>query len=323
VIEFQPDNYDPLDTAIMVASDKSTTVRVYRTTNLSAASPTWNLQYSISGNLVRAVLQASVYQDTWFLLVQKDNTDIFYKTTDNFATVSQINNLCGVSPFAWYTFFISNRAASRDSGLIVAAYGAGASQSHVTISRDYGNSFTPDLTWGFNDFHPPAMVYVTYENNASENIWYVMGGEDSTTDAWIVRTDDGGTYYEDISPFYDDGGGLLKYGGGQSNRYSRRYIYDYTKDSNKLAAIMWPSTQKHGARNQQVFISDDGGDNWTRQSELGSRANGIGGWPYDENILFITGSASLRYSDDRGATWSNKHWVGYSEGVWTVPIWIT
>jgi hypothetical protein len=329
ILEYQPDNLDPKEKAIVVVGDTSSETRVYRTTNLSSVTPTFTLVRTFTFDAIRAVLQNSIFSGMWFLLLQGGylgNTEYFYKTSDNFATLdTSLTDPCGIPPSADHTLFISNHIASTTSGLIVMSYGAGGGDSHVTISRDYGGSFTPDLSWTFNDFHPPVYVHVPYQGNEGENTWYVMGGEDSNKDAWIYRTKNGGTSYTEISPLYDDGrsgDGILPYGGGERDRYIRRLIYDYTKDSNKITVLAQPSKDRYGGHFWNVFSSDDAGDIWTHRAEITTPLHAIGGWPHDENILFITGASVLLYSEDRGATWVQKQWSGYADGIWTVPIWV-
>jgi len=327
ILDYQHDNLDPKNTAIVIVADKSASLRIYRTTNLTAGSPTWTLMQSISSAADRALLYNSIYDGVWFLLIQDGAANVFYKTVDDFTNIdTTIVAPCGGSPYAHQTFSISNHAASKTSGKIIMSYSGGSNQSHITISDDYGETFTPDTLWTFSDFHPPAMVWFPYHGNEAELTWYVMGGEDSTNDAWTVKTTDGGDNYTDISPTYDDGlgDGTLSYGGGEQNQLSKKYIADYTQDGNKLAMVAWPSTQNYGtSHQQQIFISDDGGDNWTRQSGTSQTINEIVVWPYDVNQLFFSGTTKLYYSSDRGVTLSEKQWTGYSNGVRCVPVWVS
>lgn len=323
ILDYQPDNLAPKTKSSVVVSDKATTVRVYSTTNLSTNPPTWTLKYSIAIASQRAMLQNSIYNGVWFLLVQSGNNANLYRTINDWSSVNNITAVTGAAPAGgWHSFFISNHAKSTSNGLVICSHSEGASLPHVTISRNYGTSFTPDLTYTFSDYHAPSYVHVPYHGNQAENTWFVFGGEDLSQDAWIKRTTDGGDTYDDITPIYDDGGGPLPYGGGERNVDFRRLMYDHTQDGQKLAIVAAVSSEKHGGHDQQLFVSDDNGDNWTRVRAFAPDINGIGGWPYDPDILFFTGQAKLYYSSDGGVTIAEKQWAGYTEGIWTVPIWV-
>jgi len=316
----QPDNYDPKNTLIVIVSGPTTT-RAYRTTNLDDDPPTWTQVREWSHITRRCILLGSLLPDTWFLFTQEatgGGAGHLSKTDDNFATetyTANINNTgsnCG--------FFISNHMASYTSGLAAVGY----DNRWIAQSSDYGGTFIQNTGTAFpGGVREPHDILIPYQGNEDEQTFYVLGGADASVEAYLYKTINGGTSFQNIAPT-----GITypyPYGGGEANRYqSRRYLYDWTQDSDKLTLLGAICPDKHGFVAQAVFASDDAGANWTLQYDLPGPWVGysIGGWPYDSDILFMNCNDRLLYSDDRGATWSQKQWSGYSGGIWTIPVWL-
>jgi hypothetical protein len=330
IIAYEHDNLDPKGTAVVVVSNKSTTAYLYRTTNLSAGSPTWTLKQTWSEDSRHARLFNSIYSGVWMLLLSTFANANFYRTVDDWTTLdTTVTNILGSPPNRGVPgMFISNHAASTDDGLVVNAYCNGANKPQVTVSRDYGQTFAAK-TYTFNDYNSPSGIHIPYNGGKSEQVWYVLGGNATGEEAWVEKTEDGGITYDDVSPLYDDlvGDGTLSYGWGTQGELYQRILYSYTKDGDKLALVGTVCNATHPLHKRRLFISDTGGDTWTMQSDfdiiITEKIYAIGGWPYDENILFASGSARLLYTNDRGVTWTDKSPAGYNEGVWVVPIWVT
>ena len=316
--DFQCDNLDPVNRAQVVVTNTTTETRIYGTENLDDTTPTWTLLETFAYKAIKATLWYSIYPNTTFVMIQPDdkNSHVFH-THDNWDTRTDVLNVGGTGGPSgnYHAFFISNQAASPTSGLVVASYGGGANVPKLSRSTDYGGSFTP-ATYTFNDFYAPTGVHVPYEGNEDEQIVFVLGGTASNKDAFLMKSTDGGDTWTDVAPTYESN----PHGGGYRAALLKNQLIDYTQNSQKMAALITPSQDKVG-RDQKVFVSDDGGDTWTYQSTVGERAYHIGGWPYDENIVYLSCEDHLYISDDRGLTWDAIQWTGYADGLVFVPIW--
>jgi hypothetical protein len=317
VHDFQCSNLDPANHAQVVVTNTTSETRIYGTTNLDDATPTWSLLETFPYKSRRAKLWYSIFPNVVFLMISPDqNTLHVFHTHDTWSTRTDQLDIGGIG-LGEHTFFISNQAAGQAKGLVVATYGSGANHPQITRSTNYGGSFSV-LVFEFDDFYVPTDVHIPFEGNEAEQILYVLGGTGSTDDAFIQRSTDGGSSWVNISPTYD----TYLHGGGLRAELLRKTIYDWTQDSQKLAAILTPSQDRIGA-DQKVFVSDDGGDTWVHKYTLGSsvRAYYIGGWPYDVNVLYVCCDDRLIVSTDRGDTWEQIQWTGYEDGLVFVPIW--
>jgi photosystem II stability/assembly factor-like uncharacterized protein len=76
-----------------------------------------------------------------------------------------------------------------------------------------------------------------------------------------------------------------------------------------------------GEGSSALYISDDGGLNWSLQSELEGDYLNVVGWPYSVGTLILGGDALL-FTEDRGLNWLDKSFATPDGMIaWCEPMW--
>jgi hypothetical protein len=259
------------------------------------------------------------FAGSWFLHLNIDGGQRVVHTHDNWTTVANV--LTGAD---WHTttavgFDVSFNAANLNSGVIwVGDRNTGVAT--VRKSLDLGGSFPIEKAVASSTYMT-ALVYTPWWNNPDELIAWASGGSSSGIEAWLKRTADGGQTWQDRTPIYNGWG----WGCGERETAvvrTNRVFHHFVTDPAWIAFAAVPSKDRHGAPNHRLFTSDDEGLTWTEKGDMGQKVTMLGGWPYDKNILIATGYNKIRLSYDWGDTWEDKQWVGFQDGIKTIPIWM-
>lgn len=137
-------------------------------------------------------------------------------------------------------------------------------------------------------------AHYPYADNSNDNILYLGFG--AATDQSIRRRNADGSW-SDIGPYSSDLDAYVTPG-------SKYALHTYTQDRLRLAL----------AAGGRLFTSTNGGNTYTEHVPGTTKPNGItglGGWPYDPDVLFAYGYATVNsqkgiwWTNDFGATWHN------------------
>lgn len=318
---FELDKFAPKTKAYVVVTDLSNT-RVYRTTNLTASPPTWSqiLSATWGYRCDRALLFGTHEADgTWFLMIEHNDNNLWIeKTVDAFATPVEIAYTGLSGRYRCMNLEVSGHNGGTGNGVVLHTYHTGT-DAIVKKSTNYGTSYAATCTPA-NSYYPPHGVIMPWLGNESQLKWFVAGGSSSLVDAYVNKTTDGGASFTDVTPTY----GGTPYGGGVRNNYVVRFMhyFRYTDGTSRFVGAFAPSQDKTGG-DQRFFVSDDDGANWTSNAVTGNpMVHGIGGWPYSKTTFILNCSNALLLTTDAGATFADKAWAGYSNGIWCVPVWI-
>jgi len=257
------------------------------------------------------------YSGRWFLMIE-DNEDALYIETapDTWVTVSEVAYTGLSGRYLCMGFEVSGNTIS--NGVVLHTYHSGT-DAEVKKSTNYGVSYGATVTPA-NSYYPPHGVIMPWKGNESQQTWYVAGGSSSLVDAYVNKTVNGGSSCTDVTPTF----GGVPYGGGARNNLTVRFMHYFTYEdgTERFVGIFAPSADKTGGA-QRFFVSDDAGASWTSNAITGDpMVHGVGGWPYDKGTYIINCATKLLLTTDAGATYSEKQWVGYNNGIWTVPVWI-
>jgi hypothetical protein len=298
-----PSRADPKNTLDIVAYNGSDTVKVCRTTNLSAASPTWATLKTITTACYRAILfrpppYAALLQASWLFIQTTNEYLSLHRTYDDWAnTTTHVdigfghNNPLGCA--------VSAVPSAQNDGLVLVSNYGGAFNQQLKVSTNGGTTF-PTTCGNFNSYYDAAFCSIPWIGNSAEQVFYAYG---LTTAPLVLKTTNGGNTFADITPTYggDSYGSIPNYGG----EYLRETLYTWTPNPLKITAVL---AHINHQETQRAFISDDGGATWTPGAELNAWPStapiiyGAYGWPYDVLKIFLLASDGLYYSADRLAT---------------------
>jgi hypothetical protein len=309
-LDFLLDLYDPKEKAVVVTKDSSDTY-IYELTNLSSGSPTATLKQSLGFPTDRVHLRNTVqWADTWFLAAGESialGGDIHvYHTHDRWNTMTAAFNAgrrgSTTSPVL---LALSSTAASQDSGVVWTWYIDGSGHMYLRKSVDYGHTF--NTGYQFPDYNYATGLWMPWIGNESQNYLYAGFGSK------LYLTSDGGTTFNDITP----AGKSLSIRG----TFQKYNPISYTL--NPLGIYLHTGT----STTVEVWRTSDGGTNWDKTGDYGIGSDNelvnVGGWPFSPyDIIFMTTKRNISVSYDGGATWTNKQWDGYNNGIWTIPMWI-
>jgi hypothetical protein len=181
------------------------------------------------------------------------------------------------------------------------SYISGAGVVKIRESSDFGQTFADRMTFdaGYN-FQRISTLEAPWMATPADTKVYAM------TDDFTFKSSD---RYGTVTEVHTDGIGRAV--------HRKRCMIAHVDNSLLMAAVI------SAAGGDELRTSDDAGDTWDLQSTSDAGAfNNLGGWPYDSNIIFVSGDYNLYFSQDRGATWVMREWSGWSGGLWVEPTWL-
>lgn len=313
IIDFLLDPYDPVNSAYALSD-----TAVYKTGNLNATSPTWTSKITLAA--IRTELG--------------DSTVSFRNISTSIANNGTV----------WVSLF--GDAGAGSSGDIYVVHTADHFSSHsatlVATAVD-GQPHAPDIhVQGSNRSAGMAYVvgianalvgklYVTTNSNASWSVRYNFGvALEGFEAAYAGSTDTAEMiFYVNRSPDFNlyrstDGGltftQVLAPSGtpGAAPRPSR--IVN--------VATHLSSDVIYAATGEGIYDSSDGGNSWHVNSLTGT-TKAIGRWPYNPDHIYLFIDDRVKYSDNRGNTFSDKvgNWASamgtaFALGTNVIPVWV-
>jgi len=317
--DFRLDQHDPKNKAVVVlvyGSGSWADKKVVGLTNLNDASPTATDLYTGSwcaGAHQLLLTHTIQYPDMWFIGIVDYGRFQVLHTHDYWQTVTKVQpNTADLNSVAT-AFSISYNPTAEDAGGVW----CGDAPGKLRVGADYGGTFPTSITITGSGYQPHWMMVPWWDNASDLNIW-TAGGSGASHDGWMRYSDDGGGSWANRSPSY----GGYTWGGGYRHQDIRRPLLSFVTDPSRLVVAAYQSQDKRGTTDPRCFVSEDTGQTWTHRKQFASKVFELGGWPYDQDVIISTAEDNIEYSDDFGVTWSYKSWVGYSDGLCTIPVWL-
>ena len=324
ILMWEVDYLNPRNAAQVVVGDDTTEARIYSTADLDSATPTWTLLRTLTGIYYHAhLICCAQFDGTWFLqLCRSDRTVEVHHTHDDWA------NLTTVIPTTWRgissndavcAFAVSGQASSLTDGVVYVGYANQSGDPAFERSDDYGGTFPYHYDFVGGGSYQPTGAWMPWLDNADESKMYIgRAVHTGIAQGAIYVSSNKGATLTDVSPLYD---GYTQGPGARGTRIMRP-LHIFTNATSLPVAMLASGNQVP----YRLFVSavfPTVGADWEYRYTFSEKAYNIGGWPFDEDIYFVSGQTKLWYSADGGLTFAEKQWSGYSEGVWCVPIWLT
>jgi hypothetical protein len=190
-------------------------------------------------------------------------------------------------------------------------------------STNGGSSFSLIDTTASGSFNYVA-VHFPYDSNPTDNISFAATEHSVTYGATVYKITNGSTF-TDITPDFGNG----KVGA----TFGNWGLHTYTQGQNYLSISGTDDTDN------RLTTSTNTGGAWTRHDSGTDPVTllnpaGVGGWPYDHNVLFLFGAWEISstlgifWTDDFGATWNDMlgDWatsIGAFVGIQQLaPVWV-
>jgi hypothetical protein len=351
--DFILDPWNPVNIAYCVAAGGGA---IYKTTNLQSNPPTWTsilTPSSISPNCDQFYRVVATIQSNGFITVlgSLDSAGIkrpvVYHSSDGGVSWSGYDFGAIATAQTGFPAQVGCFAISQNNVNNIYV-GTGNGTGRLWRSTNGGVSFS--IFYVVGGFYPPYDIQIPFiAGSSTDDIIFVGGGRDSTTDAYIKYSSNAGGSFSDVSPTivhgsYTDGIGV------PDPNVNNRQMVSYVGSSSTLFLLGTRSTDKRGGYEEpHLLVTTDAGATWTlAHSFTGSQGSGngyvtnIGLWPYDSNSVFALGNNDdgyILYSTDGGVTFTDKigDWVsvfgantqpGNHNGVTNqgrrmiVPIWL-
>jgi hypothetical protein len=319
IVDFNLDPFDPSNKAILL-----TDTVIYKTSNLSASSPTWtnvgsNTDFSVD-NFSR-VLFTIAQQDRIYVLANDRPSDWhrYVLRSSNGGSSWTIGADAGTEGQAtgqYWGFAVGNH----NPNVVYVSRGAGGNDFCIKRSEDGGATWCT-FAGSAAQFNSAPDIECPYAGNDVNDLTiYIWSNVDDGALYRIVGTNCSTSTATALTPVGSDSEGL--------NVPYR--ILVATDTANRIYVIRQSSGITY-----KLDRSDDGGDTWTQNIQTLTHARGLGGWPFDSDRMEIlmndeNDGDKLRIynSTDAGETLTDKigDWnssVGglTSLGVRIIPLW--
>lgn len=140
---------------------------------------------------------------------------------------------------------------------------------------------------------------------------YVLREATITNGPLILKSTNGGSTFSDITP---DEGGAVGFMG----------LTTATLNKNAITALAGAA-----ANSLDLVETTNGGTSWTTRQSAIDTPVAIGGWPYNQNVLYYLDADCIRYSVDRGVTvqdktgdWASVMGSAFANPRYIVPMWL-
>ena len=316
ILDFLLDPYNPANSAYALTS-----TGIYKTDNLNAATPTWTIKLTLATirteqgdatlqfrNLATTIAASG---EIWVCLYNAgagtSGTVSAVYTSNHFTSRNYVGiatAVTGQPARPDVQLQASNRSAGR-------AYAIGLVNSLVGklyLSTD--NNVSWASTYNFGITLQALEAAYAGSTETKELIIYVVGG--STFD--LYRSTNGGTGFAKVLTQ----SGPLPPGRGRPLRIVNVATHNVNDVLFALPLI-------------GIYDSVDGGTTWVLHASA-DETNALGRWPYNPNLVYILATSPtphIKYSTDRGATFTNKdgNWasvmgVALADMVNIVPVWV-
>jgi hypothetical protein len=286
ILDLILDPWRPSTTALIATSNG-----IYRTSDYRAASPTWE---QMTAQVCQSLIHGSINKDGYFGGCFASGGAVYWHyTEDNGQTW---NTVQAGGPFTVVNTphsAVSVRAPGGVPEVMISVWrGSGSSYDlRIFKSTNGGASFSQVFS-GFGTVQGTgqARLEQAYANNESGQIWMMAQSHPAAGIGGLYISFNGGASWTGIAS------GSIDYS------LERGAFGFHTFNNNLIQA--W---RQHGGNVRHLWISEDGGDNWTQASETGLSGDfrAGGGFPYNEGRVYASTTDGVFYSNDKGETFVN------------------
>jgi hypothetical protein len=306
---FLLDLYDPKEKAIVITADTTANeTYIYELTNLASGVPTPTLKQTLAYAAASVQLRNTVqWADTWFLACRVPNVKNVhvYHTHDRWDNMTTTLNAGRCEGNPGVVFAVSSNATDQDNGNVYVGYRASNGTSYLRRSTDMGHSFSNFYQFGGGTY-PNALWVPWLENTNDQYIYAVWNGQ-------LYVSSNSGATFGNKTPSGETVGHSFDLQQYNPISYTLSPAGLYLHTSTSTTVTIW-RTLNAGESWTQMGTYKIGADNY--------QVN-FGGWPFTPfDTLFMTTKNQIGMSTDGGATWTNKQWAGFDNGIWTIPVWI-
>jgi len=305
---FALDSWHPATRAMVVGDDG-----IYRTSNLDAASPTWErvVDLTVSANIWAHDIVSSICQENLWMATVIDyqpapaNRDLYVYWTVDFGDTW--NNVRLTRRASYSQAYIE--ASSHNAQVAWVTYFHGTdTYGHVVKTTDQWGSYTDNQLTLIDTYNVPN-CYHRYFNNPSDDVGLYVNHDSSQICSADYAACTTGVIVTGLPTDIDNWCGGYTWGTGG----------------------FWALTRVTGGQTR-FHVSDDGSTWAIRQTWpwAGGPPYCVSGWPYDPDWVYAgmhsNNAAPLELSTDRGVTWASQtgNWATLTDEtiVCLAPVWV-